>query len=100
MIRLLFILIIAGLVALGAAWIADHDVTMTLTVGSYEIRTTAAVAILLLLVLFLILWLFLHLVFSVFTGLTTARRALSGKHNTPLPPPAPEILPPQPRIPS
>ncbi len=51
MFRLIVILIVAGLAALAAVWLADHDGTLTLTITGYEIRmaaTTGAVLLLLL----------------------------------------------------
>lgn len=68
MTRLLIILLAAGVVALGAAWIADHDSVLMLIVGDYEIRTTAAVAIALLLVCFMALWLVLRVLFAIFAA--------------------------------
>ena len=102
MIRLLFILIVAGLVALGAAWVADHDAVLTLTAGSYEIRTTAVVAAGLLIVSFAVLWLLLRILFAILKGLTRAGGRLSGKRKTANSPPrahdpAPEMLPTQDR---
>ena len=78
MIRLLFILIVAGLVALGAVWVADHDAVLTLNIASYEIRTTAAVAVVLLLASFGVLWLLLRILFAILKGLTRAGGRLSG----------------------
>jgi hypothetical protein len=106
MIRLLLILILAGLVALSAAWIADHDAVMIVTAGSYEIRTTVAIATGLLLVLYAVLWLFLRILFALFTALSRAGGSLSGKHRPPVPPPpqaaasAPQIPRAEPRLPS
>jgi uncharacterized membrane-anchored protein len=99
MIRLLVILIAAGLVALGAAWIADHDSVMMLTVANYEIRTTVAVAILLLLFCFLALWLVLRVAFTILKGLAGAHRvAVARKPDAPrLMPAAAEIMPDQDR---
>jgi uncharacterized membrane-anchored protein len=77
MMRLLFILVIAGLVALGAAWIADHDAVLTLTVADYEIRTTVAVAIAVLLVSFFMLWVALRVLFAIFKGFARARTRIS-----------------------
>jgi uncharacterized protein HemY len=74
MIRLIVILFAAGLVALSAAWIADHDSVLMLSVGDYEIRTTAAVAIALLLICFLALWLVLRVLFTILRGLASAHR--------------------------
>jgi uncharacterized membrane-anchored protein len=96
MIRLLVILIAAGLVALGAAWIADHDAVLMLTVGDYEIRSTAAVAIALLLVCFMALWLVLRVGFTIVRGLASAHRVAVERK----PPPArtetsPNSEPPQ-----
>ncbi len=45
MIRLLTILICAGLVAAGIAWIADQHGELLFTIGNYEARTSASVAI-------------------------------------------------------
>jgi uncharacterized membrane-anchored protein len=77
MMRLLLILVIAGLVALGAAWIADHDAVLTLTVADYEIRTTATVAIAVLLVCFFVLWVALRILFAFLKGLARASGSLS-----------------------
>lgn len=95
MIRLLVILIAAGVVALSAVWIADHDAVLMLTVGDYEIRTTAAVAIALLLVCFMALWLVLRVVFTIVRGLAGAHRvAVARKPEAPpLMPAAAEIMP-------
>lgn len=45
MIRLVSILVGAALIAAGIAWIADQQGLLVLTVGGYEIKTTASVAI-------------------------------------------------------
>ena len=84
MIRLLVILLAAGVVGLSAAWIADHDSVLMLTVGDYEIRTTAAVAIALLLVCFAALWLVLRIMFTILRGLASAHRVAVARK-----PPAP-----------
>jgi uncharacterized membrane-anchored protein len=81
MIRLLFILVVAGLVALMAAWIADHDMVLTLTAGSYELRTTVAVAAGLLIVCFTALWLLLRVLFAILSALARTRR-LAGQAKT------------------
>jgi uncharacterized membrane-anchored protein len=98
MMRLLFILVIAGLVALGAAWIADHDAVLTLRVADYEIRTTVTVAIAVLLVCFFVLWLALRIVFAILKGFGKAGGWLSApRKRVPEVPRAngdPEILPP------
>ena len=102
MIRLLVILLAAGLVALSAAWIADHDSVLMLTAGDYEIRTTAAVAAALLLVCFMALWLVLRVLFTIVRGLASARRAATIRRPPPIvadPAPA-EISPAQDRTPS
>jgi uncharacterized membrane-anchored protein len=102
MIRLLVILIAAGLVALSAAWIADHDSVLMLTVGDYEIRTTAAVATALLLVCFMTLGLVLRVLFTILRGLASAhrvaveRKPVAARTNES----APEILPAPDRAPS
>jgi uncharacterized membrane-anchored protein len=77
MMRLLVILVIAGLVALGAAWIADHDAVLTLTVADYELRTTAMVAIAVLLVCFFVLWVALRILFAILKGFAKAGGWLS-----------------------
>jgi uncharacterized membrane-anchored protein len=102
MIRLLVILIAAGLVALGAAWIADHDAVLMLSAGDYEIRTTAAVAIALLLACFMALWLVLRVLFTILRGLASAHRVAVERRPLPTPPndAAPEILAAQDRTPS
>ncbi|HEY4266023.1 MAG TPA: hypothetical protein VGM72_11945 [Micropepsaceae bacterium] len=80
MMRLLFILIIAGVAALAAAWVADHDAVLTLTVADYEIRTTAAVAVVILLVCFFVLRVALRILFAVLKGLAMAGGQLSRNH--------------------
>ena len=102
MIRLIVILFAAGLVALSAAWIADHDAVLMLTVGDYEIRTTVAVAIALLLVCFLALWLVLRVLFTILRGLAGAHRVAVARKPLPVGPqeaaaeifPAPDQTPP------
>jgi uncharacterized membrane-anchored protein len=99
MIRLFVILIAAGLVALSAAWVADHDTVLMLCVGDYEIRTTAAVAIALLLACFMALWLVLRVLFTILRGLASAHRVAVERKPLPARPnqAAAEILPSQDR---
>ena len=61
MIRLVLILIVAGLIALGAVWLADHAGVLTLTIDGYEFRTSAALAAVLLLVIVALLFALLRL---------------------------------------
>jgi uncharacterized membrane-anchored protein len=88
MTRLLIILLAAGLAALSAAWIADHDSVLMLIVGDYEIRTTAAVAIVLLLLCFIGLWAVLRVLFTIVRGLASAHRVAVARK--PLPARAPD----------
>jgi len=68
MTRLLLVLIAAGLLALGAAWIADRDGVLTLTTGGYELRTSAGFAALLVLLLAGLLGTIMRLVFLILRG--------------------------------
>src|SRR5258705_9909274 len=68
MIRLFFILLVAVLIGLGAAWLADHDGLLTLTVSGYEVRTSAAFAVVLLFVLIIIAFVLMRLVLLVLGG--------------------------------
>jgi uncharacterized membrane-anchored protein len=77
MMRFASVLIVAVLVGLGVAWLADHNQPLTLLVPNYEIRTTTEVAGALLLVCFAILWLVLRLVFAFFTSFARTARWLS-----------------------
>ncbi|HEX3485327.1 MAG TPA: heme biosynthesis HemY N-terminal domain-containing protein [Micropepsaceae bacterium] len=77
MMRLFFVLVVAGLVAVAAAWIADNDAAMLVTAGNYEIRTTVGVAIILLLVSFAVLWLFLRILFGIVAAFARAGAQLS-----------------------
>jgi HemY protein len=68
MMRLLFILVAAGVIALGAAWLADHDGVLTLIIAGYELRTSAGFAALLVLVLAALLFALTRVVFLILGG--------------------------------
>jgi HemY protein len=86
MTRLIGILIAAGLVGLGAAWLADHDGVLTFTMAGYEIRTSASFALLLLLIFSGLLALILRGAFAllrgpeIFGSFLASRRARKGYH--------------------
>lgn len=65
MTRLLFILIVAGLIAVGVAWVADNDGVATIVMGSYEFSTSASVIVVLGLILAGALALLLRVTFFV-----------------------------------
>ena len=68
MMRLLFILVAAGVIALAAAWLADHDGVLTLIIAGYELRTSAGFAALLVLVLAALLFALTRVIFLVLGG--------------------------------
>jgi len=84
MTRLLSILIAAGLIALGAAWLADHDGSLTLAVAGYEIRASAVFAAALLLAFMAVLFVLMRLAFLILGGpaklgdFLASRRARNG----------------------
>jgi len=83
MARLIFILIGAGAIALGALWIADRGGTVSVTAAGYEIRTSAVVAVALLVVLIAVVAILTRLLFDGRTKLRTAvsaRRARKAYH--------------------
>ena len=83
MIRLLFILIVAGLVALSAVWLADHDGTLTLAIDGYEARTRVTVAAGLLIPLLAVLYVLIRLVLrgpAKLSAFFAARRARNAYH--------------------
>jgi HemY protein len=63
MIRLILLLVAGGAIAVGAAWLADHDGIFLLTMNGYEVRTSAGFAVFLLLLTAALLLLLLRLVF-------------------------------------
>ena len=81
MTRLVLILIAAGLIATGAAWLADNDGAATILIGGYEFSTSASVALVLILMIAVILAFLLRLAFAVLGSTTkfgswaTQRRA-------------------------
>jgi HemY protein len=68
MMRLLFILVAAGVIALGAAWLADHDGVLTLIIAGYELSTSAGFAALLVLVLAVLLFALMRVIFLIWGG--------------------------------
>ncbi len=86
MTRLVGVLIAAGLIGLGAAWLADHDGVLNFTMAGYEIRTSASFALLLLLVFSALLALVLRGAFALlrspdkFGSFLASRRARKGYH--------------------
>jgi HemY protein len=84
MIRLIAILITAGLIAATAAWFADHDGVLMLTIAGYEIRTSAGFAVLMMILLAALVLVVIQLVSFLFGGPSrigaffTGRRALHG----------------------
>jgi uncharacterized membrane-anchored protein len=87
MIRLFSIIVLAGVVALAAAWVADHDTALILTVADYEIRTTVAVATVMLLAVFFALWLVLRILFALVRSLAKAGGHVSGRGRNAAAPP-------------
>jgi HemY protein len=77
MIRLLLILILAGLIALGAVWLADHDGFVTLTLAGYEIRARAAVAAVILLGLVAVLLILMRVAVLIMRGPANVRGFLA-----------------------
>jgi HemY protein len=68
MMRLLFILVAAGVIALGAAWLADHDGVLTLIIAGYELRTSAGFAALLVPVMAALLFALMRVIFLIWGG--------------------------------
>jgi HemY protein len=68
MTRLLLVLIVALLVGLAAAWLADTGGVVTMAIANYEIRTSAAVAAALVFVAALILLVLLRLISLIILG--------------------------------
>jgi HemY protein len=66
--RLLFVLILALIVGLAAAWLAGAGGVVTVTIAGYEIRTSAAVAAALVFAAALFLLVLLRLISLVMTG--------------------------------
>jgi len=61
MTRLVVILVIAGLIAAGAAWLADNDGVATLAIAGYEWRMNASIAVVLAVILAAIIALVMRL---------------------------------------
>ncbi|HYM18278.1 MAG TPA: heme biosynthesis HemY N-terminal domain-containing protein [Micropepsaceae bacterium] len=86
MTRLIGILVAAGLIGLGAAWLADNDGVLAFTMAGYEIRMSASVALLLLLIFSSFLALILRGTFALLRGpdkfgsFLASRRARKGYH--------------------
>lgn len=68
MTRLALILLVALLVALAAAWLAENSGTLTLTIANYEFRTSAILGAALLLTLVLVLFALLKLASLIVGG--------------------------------
>jgi HemY protein len=66
MTRLILILIMAGLVATGVAWLADNDGVATIAIAGYEFSTRASAALVLALILAAVLAALMRLAFVVF----------------------------------
>jgi len=83
MIRLILILLGAGLAGLAAIWLADHDGAVVLTIAGYEFRMRAVVAAGLLLLVFAALYVFIRLILrgpAKLSAYLTARRARTAYH--------------------
>ncbi len=65
MMRLLLVLIVAGLIAVGVAWLADNDGTATLVLSSYEVSMNASVALVLIVILALVLAVVIRLAYVI-----------------------------------
>ena len=83
MTRLIAILLVAGLAALAAIWLADHDGSVLIAIAGYEIRMRVVVAAALLLIAFAALYAFVRLVLrgpAKLSAFLTARRARTAYH--------------------
>jgi HemY protein len=83
MIRLVAVLLVAGLAALAAIWLADHDGTVLIAIAGYEIRMRAVVAAALLLLVFAAVYAFIRLILrgpAKLSAFLTARRARTAYH--------------------
>jgi HemY protein len=83
MTRLLAVLLVAGLAALAAIWLADHDGTVLIAIAGYEIRMRAVVAVALLFVLFGVIYAFVRLILrgpAKLSAYLKARRARTANH--------------------
>ena len=89
MIRLIGVLIVAGLIAFAAFWLASIQGTLTLSLPSYEIRTGAGTAAILLIFLVLALMIVLRLIWFVIR----APRHLARRSKPPAPPRGGEAAP-------
>jgi HemY protein len=83
MTRLIAVLLVAGLAALAAIWLADHDGTVLIAIAGYEIRMRAVVAAALLLLAFGALYAFIRLILrgpAKLSAFLNARRARTAYH--------------------
>src|SRR4051812_12497297 len=81
--RLIAVLLAAGLAALAAIWLAEHDGSVVVAIAGYELRMRAVVAAALLLLLFAALYVFIRLVVrgpAKLSAFLTARRARTAYH--------------------
>jgi HemY protein len=83
MIRLILILLVAGLAGLAAIWLADNDGAVLIAIAGYEIRMRAVVAAALLLLIFAALYAFIRLILrgpAKLSAYLTERRARTAYH--------------------
>ena len=83
MTRLIAVLLVAGLAALAAIWLADHDGSVLIAIAGYEIRMRAVVAAALLFVLFAAIYAFIRLILrgpAKLSAYLNARRARTAYH--------------------
>jgi HemY protein len=81
--RLIVVLLAAGVAALTAIWLADHDGTVLITIAGYEIRMRVVVAVALQLLAFAALYAFIRLILrgpAKFSAFLTVRRARTAYH--------------------
>jgi len=81
--RLIVVLLVAGVAALAAMWLADHDGSVLIAIAGYEIRMRVIVAAALLLLAFAALYAFIRLILrgpAKLSAFLTARRARTAYH--------------------